>query len=116
LKDTRSPKVVGTERQAAFDIYKMTCELKGRQKLTCEDFIETLRKHHLDPGQAKLQTAMQRREAELALYVREGLLAQGQAVPDEIEQVFQAMKRQAAAQPEGGEKTAQMPARKKARL
>lgn len=59
---------------------------------------------------------MQRREAELALYVREDLLARGQAVPDEIEQVFQAMKRQAAAQPEGGEKTAQMPAKKKARL
>lgn len=54
LKDTRNPKVVGTERQAAFDIYKMTCELKGRQRLTCEDFVETVRKHHLDPGRTKL--------------------------------------------------------------
>jgi hypothetical protein len=28
LKDTRNAMVVGTERQAAFDLYKAACELK----------------------------------------------------------------------------------------
>jgi hypothetical protein len=39
---------------------------------------------------------MQRREAELALFVREDLMARGQAVPEEIENVFLEMKKQAA--------------------
>jgi len=51
----------------------------------------------LYPSQSKLLQAMQRREAEIALFVRQELLARGQVVPAEIEQVYQAMAATAAA-------------------
>lgn len=66
------------------------------------------------PSQSKLLQAMQRREAEIALFVRQDLLASGQAVPAEIEQVYQAMAATASAAVEA--EAAQIGTKKKARL
>lgn len=49
LKDARCPMVEGKKRQPAFEIYKAACESKMRQKLTCDDFVETIRKYRLAP-------------------------------------------------------------------
>ena len=66
------------------------------------------------PSQSKLLQAMQRREAEIALFVRQDLLARGQAVPAEIEEVYQAMAATANAAVEA--EVAEMGTKKKARL
>lgn len=57
---------------------------------------------------------MQRREAEIALFVRQDLLARGQAVPAEIEEVYQAMA--AAADAGADAETSVIGTKKKARL
>jgi hypothetical protein len=57
---------------------------------------------------------MQRREAEVALFVRQDLLARGQVVPPEIEEVYQAMAATAAAAVEA--EAAPIGTKKKARL
>lgn len=82
--------------------------------MSCEDFIETIRKHHLYSSQSKLLQAMQRREAEIALFVRQDLMARGEAVPAEIEQVYQVMK--ATAEPAAAEATTEIGTKRKARL
>ena len=43
--------------------------------------MEALRKHRLMPPAARAEKAMQDREAEVAYYIRAGLLDKGQPVP-----------------------------------
>ena len=84
LKDTESPLVSDTKRQAAFEIYKATCEARQRERLTCEDFVEAIRKYRLAPPMEQILVAMKKRECEGAHNIRNNLARQGFAVPDVI--------------------------------
>ncbi len=50
LKDTECPLVEGKKRQAAYEVFKQTCEYRQRQQLTCDDFVEAIRKFRLEPN------------------------------------------------------------------
>jgi hypothetical protein len=85
LKDCNSPLVEGKKRQAVQEIYKTACESKLRQKLSCDDFVETVRKFRLVPALDLIGKAMLDRETDVARYVRSELLDNGQEVPPEVE-------------------------------
>lgn len=84
LKDADSPLVTETKRQAAYEIYKNTCEPRQRDRLTCEDFIEAIRKYRLIPPIEIIGPAMRRREIEVAKNIRRDLEIEGQEIPDVI--------------------------------
>ena len=69
LRDIECPLVAGPRRKnwkAAFEIFKSTCEFKGRQKLGCDDFVEAARKFRLVPTLGFIEVAMHDREIEIA--------------------------------------------------
>lgn len=69
LKDIECPLVCGAKRKdwkAAFEIFKSTCEFKGRQRLGCDDFVEAVRKFRLVSDPKFVELAMHDREIDIA--------------------------------------------------
>lgn len=77
--------VEGKKRQAAFEVYRATCEAKQRQRLTCDDYIEAIRKYRLMPALPVMEKALLSREAEIARFIRQELHEDGKKVPEEVE-------------------------------
>ena len=89
LKDTGCKLVEGTKRQGAWEIYKSTCEQRARERMTCDDFVEAIRKYRLVVPMDIVEAAMKRREMEIATSIRANLVAQGLEVPDVLDKAVE---------------------------
>ena len=49
------------DKVATYELYEDQCEQKGRQRLSCDDFIELIRKFHLIASVAALENRMKTR-------------------------------------------------------
>lgn len=58
LIDTEQPIAATEHRQFVYEIFKNTLEIKQKTRLNCDDFIVTIRKHHLLPAKELLEKAM----------------------------------------------------------
>jgi len=84
LTDTQCPLVADGKRQAAFEVFKTTCEYKNRSSLLCEDFLEAVRKYRLLPTVDMCERAMHDREILIAKELRMQMAVVGQPAPDFI--------------------------------
>lgn len=81
LVDTHCPLVADGKRQAAFEVFKMTCESKNRAALLCEDFLEAIRKYRLLPTVEVCERAMHDREILVAKELRIQMVLHSEPVP-----------------------------------
>ena len=57
--------------------------------MTCDDFVEAIRKYRLVVPMDIVEAAMKRREMEIASSIRANLVAQGLEVPDVLEKAVE---------------------------
>lgn len=84
LKDIESPLVNSNKKtwQMAFDFFKATCQFHSKAKLSCDIFIEAVRKFRLIPSLKAVEVAMHDREIQIAAEMVAELSREGKSIPD----------------------------------